>query len=974
MSTIIRELTDIQGVEVSAPTENPFTASGLEVFATDAAYEVVRPSPGAGEFYFNSTFGAVRIYNGTAWQFDKTTFSAQTDSTSTGANQDITPNTFDQIIRFTGGSLTSIRSLVPTNQRVVYLFNGQASNGITLVNESGVATAANRILTGNGKDYVLQTNQIVKLVYDEDASRWRLFDKPMTGLESFASDAEYVTAHNPPVAGSRYWNTTSLVVREYNGSAWLNNKVLFSTENNTALTGADQNVTPATDQIIKLSNASLTSIAGINPSVHKFLVLINGTGAALSIKNESSAATGATYRVLTGTGVDLSMRDGSSILLAYDDNSSRWRVTGGSGSGGSSVAATNCCQSPNDVSIQWSAALQYGWYSSAATAASTTTTAAECPLAPILNTAIKITRTTVGSYDSYRWKMPAALKQNTIPISWLQIVESGSAAGDFKLDVYTYTDAAYTTGATRKNLRSDSSSITSIPAYTGFFGSNNAYSFDTGSEDYYEMRITRVSGTKYLCIAGLKIGFGDIGVVGADGEYENTTTFTVGATTTPPTPGTGITYLRNTYRVGRWAIIRYEIRQAAAGSAGTGDYLLPLPNNLSIDYSRAGYVSTSSWNGEVGEGTLLVASTVFEAKGCIANSGSYANKIHVMLCNETTALTTWSSSLGTFANSTLQLSLTVRVPIVGWDDAVILAPGNISEYGSGAITSDANTTTYTYSPQGSRVPTVGLSANRYVEITWPSPSSIDSKFDLEIDYNGDGRWCPHDSNEYGSLVYQSQNTNGYGMYFTHVSSTVTRVYFAVNAYASGASYGAAGTAWLSLVSTVRWRLRRWKAGIPVGIEHGQFHGGAQLYRAGYAPGLNTGVAIGAGYVGQKITSGSVSVNLISGQHKDVASIALTSGVWLLTFRGEIVGSNASQYYSFFCGGTVAGNNSTGSSYENYVTALGVTPVSGAQIAFCIANYYLNITTATTTTYYAKVFQASGTANDARGVFEAVRIA
>jgi hypothetical protein len=819
MSTIIRELTDIQGVAVSAPTENPFTASGLEVFATDAAYEVVRPSPGAGEFYFNSTFGAVRIYNGTDWQFDKTTFSAQTDSTSTGANQDITPNTFDQIIRFTGGSLTSIRSLVPTNQRVVYLFNGQASNGITLVNESAGATAANRILTGSNADYVIQTNQLVKLVYDEDASRWRLLGKPLTGIESFASDAEYTTAHNPPVAGSRYWNTTSLVVREYNGGAWQNNKVLFSTENNTALTGADQNVVPVTDQIIKLSNASLTSVAGINPSVHKFLVLINGTGASLSIKNESSSATSALYRILTGTGVDLSMRDGSSILLAYDDNSSRWRVTGGSGSGGSSTSATNCCQSPNDVSVQWSAALEYGWYSSASTAATTTTTAAECPLAPILNTAIKITRTTASSYDEYRWKMPAALKGNTIPISWLQIAESAMSSGEFKVDVYTYTDITYTDGTkTRKNLRSDSSSVTSIPAYTGFFGSNNAISFDTGSEDYYGMRITRVSGTKYLSIAGIKIGFGDIGVVGAQGEYESTSSYTIGAITTPPTPGTGAIYYRNTYRIGRWAIIRYEFRQTVAGSAGSGDYLLPLPTGLAIDYTRAGNLSTSSANGSVGSGYLTAASSNYEAVPCISSSGSYANKIHLFISNEVTASSPWSGVIATLANSPVQMSVTARVPIVGWDDAIVVGPSNSVEYASTSGTWDAASSTTVYGAAGSQMGGA-LSSDRVKTVTWANPIQID---DVIIVQGSTDRqtWFPLNGGQIGAgaipVVPSVDSTGGgftTGVLYKHLSATQTAINF--GRYAFAANDDAPTGAW---PSDAYWRVAKFKAGVMVGIE------------------------------------------------------------------------------------------------------------------------------------------------------------
>lgn len=133
-----------------------------------------------------------------------------------------------------------------------------------------------------------------------------------------------------------------------------------------------------------------------------------------------------------------------------------------------------------------------------------------------------------------------------------------------------------------------------------------------------------------------------------------------------------------------------------------------------------------------------------------------------------------------------------------------------------------------------------------------------------------------------------------------------------------------------------------------------------------------GVAIPAGYVGERLTSGQQTNTLTTAQYDDTMSVTLTPGIWLITFRGEIDGSNTSGYYSMFVG-TVAGNNSTGASAGvNFISMAGVTPSSGAQVAWCIGNYYVNITA--TTTYYGKVFQSSGTANAARGIIEGIRIA
>jgi hypothetical protein len=172
MSTITRNLSNIAGANVTNPNANAFTSTGLEAFANDAAFAAVH-TPQAGSLYWNTTEKLVRQYNGTAWQNDKTSFETQNDSTTTGANQDVTPNTVAQVIRFTQGSLASIRSLVPTNQKAVWLVNGQASD-IVIKNEDAGATAANRIVTGSGNDFTLKPTQMLALVYDGVGLRWRL--------------------------------------------------------------------------------------------------------------------------------------------------------------------------------------------------------------------------------------------------------------------------------------------------------------------------------------------------------------------------------------------------------------------------------------------------------------------------------------------------------------------------------------------------------------------------------------------------------------------------------------------------------------------------------------------------------------------------------------------------------------------------------------------------------------------------------
>jgi len=97
-----------------------------------------------------------------------------------------------------------------------------------------------------------------------------------------------------------------------------------------AATGADVDLATPSTLYYKFTNASLTSLRTIvAPSTQGMLLVItNGVGGAIDIKNETGTAAD---RILTGTGADLSLANNASLFLIYDFNSSRWRVVGGSG-------------------------------------------------------------------------------------------------------------------------------------------------------------------------------------------------------------------------------------------------------------------------------------------------------------------------------------------------------------------------------------------------------------------------------------------------------------------------------------------------------------------------------------------------------------------------------------------------------------------------------------------------------------------
>lgn len=63
----------------------------------------------------------------------------------------------------------------------------------------------------------------------------------------------------------------------------------------------------------------------------KELVLTNTNSVSMIVKNQTGST--AANRIITGTGTDITVAAGASLLLKYDSAASRWRVVGAAGSG-----------------------------------------------------------------------------------------------------------------------------------------------------------------------------------------------------------------------------------------------------------------------------------------------------------------------------------------------------------------------------------------------------------------------------------------------------------------------------------------------------------------------------------------------------------------------------------------------------------------------------------------------------------------
>lgn len=99
-------------------------------------------------------------------------------------------------------------------------------------------------------------------------------------------------------------------------------------------TGSDASLAAFTAGLVRLTNASLTSLANIPAGDNgQFLIIVNRTGADISVKDQADALGTAANRIYTGTGTTATLKNNGSFFLIYDSTTARWQLVGGTGSG-----------------------------------------------------------------------------------------------------------------------------------------------------------------------------------------------------------------------------------------------------------------------------------------------------------------------------------------------------------------------------------------------------------------------------------------------------------------------------------------------------------------------------------------------------------------------------------------------------------------------------------------------------------------
>lgn len=168
------------------------------------------------------------------------------------------------------------------------------------------------------------------------------------------------------------------------------------------------------------------------------------------------------------------------------------------------------------------------------------------------------------------------------------------------------------------------------------------------------------------------------------------------------------------------------------------------------------------------------------------------------------------------------ISLAFTVPVNELSSNVQLANRALEEFASNSGMGDANdTTSFVQGAQGSLLPTVAYTASRDKTVRFQTPVYATDMLSVEIFDASRNTWIPLEGFLLALAVepFNIQNTNDYGvgLYAGTVANEVI-VRFAQYAYASGATYGAAGEAWPASGDTAdRWRVRKVSAGSVVGF-------------------------------------------------------------------------------------------------------------------------------------------------------------
>lgn len=439
--------------------------------------------------------------------------------------------------------------------------------------------------------------------------------------------------------------------------------------------------------------------------------------------------------------------------------------------GGSGAGEKNYIANTSDAGGLWTA-------SGAGITLATSTTAAELPEESI-GSAIKLTGVSGTDYARYRFTLDDADKNKKNKIQFALKSDAAYVSNDFKVEMYSNTASNY--GGTYVSLPISASS--SIPKSDA--GSVVQFTFDTSTLDYYELRVTRVTGTSFIAMSSVIVGPGVV-VQGAVVEEEQVYT--------PVLTGFGTVSTNSIFsrRVGS----KLEIRGTFTSGTPTGvEARLALPPGLTVltnGTHSIHYAGTGTWNTN--------SSSIWTVLG---ESGS----TYLVFGTASTITNGYAKMLGNAGFTNTIFSFTAIVPINEWTGSGVSNLGqNSVEYAFNTSLADSDDLTSFGSGAQGQPATYTFTSDRFRRIRFQSPIQPGDR--LVIEFSEDRvKWSSLPFLTAASSVFFPYSGSNIGVALQGLTAGSTDVDMYWGRYKSGTA------AWGSV--TGYWRVKKEAAGAAV---------------------------------------------------------------------------------------------------------------------------------------------------------------
>lgn len=215
-----------------------------------------------------------------------------------------------------------------------------------LLNKGGTQTLANTAKSGfkvemtDAPDFVLgyDSTKASKLVAGDEGAEVEVVN---------VSSAQTLTNKTINATNNTITNLTNSAIKS--DAAIVLTKLDWSEQVDAASTGANATLATPTKSVMRLTNASLTSVDMVPAIANSILIIENKTGNIVSINNDTGAT--AANRIITGTGNKISLINNASLILVYSATETKWQVLGGSGGGAGGGSSLNWGKNSNNSCV-----------------------------------------------------------------------------------------------------------------------------------------------------------------------------------------------------------------------------------------------------------------------------------------------------------------------------------------------------------------------------------------------------------------------------------------------------------------------------------------------------------------------------------------------------------------------------------------------------------------------------------------------